>query len=65
MESPQSRTLFARAHALTLAKRVTDSHLLWAGFECGDHIFLTPAGREVRVDLVIGKVVCDPGVPTL
>ena len=57
-------TYFARARALMLAKSVTDSHLLWAAFQGGDHIFLTHTGREVRVDLVIGRVTCEPGVPT-
>jgi hypothetical protein len=52
-----SKNHFARARAYQLAKAKTLSPLLlWAGFEGGDHIFLTPSGREVYVDLVIGKV---------
>jgi len=54
--------LFARARAYKLAVAATAAHLLWAGFECGEHIFLSPSGREVRVDLVIGKVTCEPGM---
>jgi len=62
---PRTLTLFARARAYQLAKAATSSPLLWAGFENGDHIFLTPSGREVSVDLVTKRVSLEKGVPAL
>lgn len=54
MSSRESR-LFDRARAYLVAKRITDARLRWDRYEGGDHIFVTDAGAELRVDLVIKR----------
>lgn len=50
-------TRFSRVRSFLLVREsgFTGS-LRWSGFEGGDHVFLTPSGREVHVDLVLGTV---------
>lgn len=43
-----------RIRAWQIARTLTTSKIIWAGHEGGDHIFTTPAGAEIRVDLVLG-----------
>ncbi len=47
--------LFARARAFKLARALTEAPLRWSGYAGADHVFLTPTGAEIRVDLVLRR----------
>lgn len=55
MTNTNNPALFSRVRALLVARKLTDSKLIWAGYNACDHVFTTPTGAEIHVDLVLNK----------